>query len=244
VASGAQFVVRIDGVDPAASGLHRQLEWRVLKAAHGAGLAPRPRYFNPELGSLVCDYLPPDPVQDHSPADTGRLLARIHDLPPVHHRLDLRDRILRLDRLRAQRGEAEPKILARLRGSVASLLARLPASDSTNRVCHNDLLAANRLRSGKALWALDWEYCAMGSPWYDLAVTACGDDLGESDTDALLAGYLGRRPRDSELALFRDYGRVYRYLELLWYLAQQRLPGDAFMQQRTAALADAWREIT
>ena len=35
---GQQFVVRIDGVNPAINGLNRQTEWRALQAAHDAGL--------------------------------------------------------------------------------------------------------------------------------------------------------------------------------------------------------------
>jgi len=228
-------------VDPVANGLHRQLEWRVLQTANAAGLAPTPRYFNPELGSLVCDYLPPDTVQDHTPDDIGGLLGRIHDLPPVHHRLDLGDRIMRLERLRSHRNPGGPEILARLRGEVTSLLDKLLSMDNTTRLCHNDLLAANRLCSGGVLWALDWEYCAMGSPWYDLAVTACGDDLDESGARSLLGSYLGRDATEDELIMFEDYCRVYRYVELLWYLAQQRQPGQAFLEQRAAALAAAWQ---
>ena len=59
VECGRHFVVRIDGLDPASNGLNRQAEWRTIEAAHKAGLAPHPRYFNPEVGSLVCDYLEP-----------------------------------------------------------------------------------------------------------------------------------------------------------------------------------------
>ncbi len=241
VGSDAQFVVRIDGVDPVASGLHRQLEWRVLQRASRQGLAPAPRYFNPELGCLVCDYLPPDTAQDHSPADVGRLLRRIHDLPPVHHRLDLRERILRLEKLRSQRQPDGPDILSQLRGSVMALLEELSSGDTGSRLCHNDLLAANRLRSGGVLWALDWEYCAMGSPWYDLAVTSCGDDLAGPEAFALLRSYLDRDVGENEFKRFEDYCRVYRYVELLWYSALQRQPGSDFIDQRAAALAKAWR---
>ena len=80
VDAGQRFVVRIDGIDPAANGLHRQLEWRALQAASLAQLAPPPRYFNPELGSLVCDYLTPDPFQSQAPGEVGELLNRITEL--------------------------------------------------------------------------------------------------------------------------------------------------------------------
>jgi thiamine kinase len=43
VQSGARFVVRIDGINPATNGLNRHTEWRSLRAASDAGLAPQPR---------------------------------------------------------------------------------------------------------------------------------------------------------------------------------------------------------
>ena len=53
VEADRQYVVRIDGLNPAVIGLSRQTEWRALQSASAAGLAPQPRYYNPELGSLV-----------------------------------------------------------------------------------------------------------------------------------------------------------------------------------------------
>ena len=61
VRAHGDYVVRIDGVNPQALGLNRQCEWRTLQDAHDAGLAPCPRYFNPDLGALVleCTDMPP-----------------------------------------------------------------------------------------------------------------------------------------------------------------------------------------
>ena len=36
-------------------------------------------------------------------------------------------------------------------------------------LCHNDLLAANFLDDGTALWLVDWEYAGIGHPLFDLA---------------------------------------------------------------------------
>ena len=240
VGTKRRFVVRIDGIDATANGLHRQLEWRALQAAQLAGVAPSPRYFNPDLGCLVCDYLPPDEDQAPRPAETGKLLRKIHALPPLHHRLDLADRLHRLEKMLDRQKGPAPQVLTELRRPVISLVKQLQTTDRANRLCHNDLLAANRLRSGGALWALDWEYCAMGSPWYDLAVTVCGDELDADQTDQLLSGYLDRAPQIIESTRVADYARIYRYLELLWYLALNKQPKDASLQRRAEALAAAW----
>ncbi len=86
-------------------------------------------------------------------------------------------------------------------------------------LCHNDLLRANRIYSAGRLWAVDWEYAAMASPWYDIAVVINGDSLSAPDTEALLNAYLGRAADERERDMLHQYGCIYRYLELLWYLA-------------------------
>jgi thiamine kinase len=240
VEAGRRYAVRIDGADPAACGLDRQGERRTLQAAHVAGLAPAPRYCNPALGALVCDYLPPDPQQSAAPAEVGRLLRAIHRLPPTRQRLDAGERILRYESALGQSGDP---LAAALREYRSAVLACLEAGDDWRGrtvLCHNDLLSANRLRSRGRLWALDWEYSAMGNPLYDLAVVAAGDELGEAQSVELLAAYLERQPGAAERRALLRQGCVYRYLELLWYLARPRpaLPRD-LPEAKLAALAQA-----
>ncbi|MCB1843706.1 MAG: phosphotransferase family protein, partial [Halioglobus sp.] len=167
VSCGQRFVVRLDGVDTRLNGINRQAEWRILDAAHRSGLAPHPCYFNPDLGSLVCSYLPGDAPARFDPVATAGLLRRIHALPAVHQRLHLAERIGRYAR-RLPREHAE--WLAPAGQSLSRLLALTAGDRSPAVLCHNDLLRANRLLSGGRLYALDWEYAAMGPPLYDLAV--------------------------------------------------------------------------
>lgn len=239
VESGAQFVVRIDGLNPSAHGLSRQAEWSTLQAAHRSGVAPCPRYFNPELGSLVCDYLAPDATQDIDIADVGRLLRTIHALPARHHRLDLAERILRYEKQLEHRGIAPGDALATCRGPVSDMLRAIGRETAHPVLCHNDLLRANRIYTGGRLWALDWEYCAMASPWYDLAVVIHGDSLSPEEADAVLYAYLGRAPQEAERQRLYQYGCVYRYLELVWYLALETpVLADADREARSSALVN------
>jgi thiamine kinase len=237
VECGAHYVVRIDGLSPAANGLNRQVEWRTLQAAHSKGLAPCPRYFNPDLGSLVCDYLPPDAEQTEDAAAVGRLLRAIHALPPRHHRLDLAERILRYEKQLEHRGVALDDALRNCHAPVVRLLQEISLQPGATALCHIDLLRANRLYSGGRLWALDWEYCAMASPWYDIAVVVHGDALTDAQADVLLQAYLERPPTEQERELLYRYGCVYRYLELIWYLALEApvLTQDE-VEARTSAL--------
>lgn len=224
VEADSRFVVRIDGIDPVVHKLNRHGEWRSLEAAHGAGLAPAPRYFNPALGSLVCDYLTPDGEQPLNIPDIAQLLRGIHQLPARHHRLDLAERLLSYEKRLIHRNPASRALLEDYRLPVAEALSAAGQTRQPQVLCHHDLLRANRLYSGGRLFALDWEYSAMGSAWYELAVVAAGDELTPAETDTLLRAYLGSAASESQLRLVMQYTCVYRYLELLWYLAQDH-PG-------------------
>jgi len=127
--------------------------------------------------------------------------------------------------------------MARWRGPVLRMLDDINRRPQPMVLCHNDLLQANRIYSGGRLWAIDWEYCAMGSPWYDLAVVAGGDALNEFQTRDLLQAYLGRDADAQEWHLLRSYTSIYCYIELLWYLSQQKSPPQRdFIAQKIASL--------
>ena len=168
-----------------------------------------------------------------------KLLRGIHQLPARHHRLDQGERILRYQKQLEHRGRSLPHELRDCPAIVAELLHVLRDQPDTTVLCHGDLLASNRITSGGRLWALDWEYCAMASPWYDLAVVINGDTLPTADTTALLDAYLGRAPDAAELDLLHQYGCIYRYLELLWYMAldEPALQPAAFQEKCTALLS-------
>lgn len=237
VESEQHFVVRIDGFKPAKYGLCRQTEWSTLQAAHKVGLTPRPCYFNPELGSLVCDYLAPDSAQELEIADVARLLHKIHQLPPRHHRLNLTDRILRYEQQLEHQGRTLDPSLSEYGDKVSEMLQAISEHPGEQVLCHNDLLRANRIYSAGKLWAIDWEYCAMASPWYDIAVIVNGDAQPANETEALLKAYLGRAPNDWERSMLYQYSCIYRYLELLWYLSLEKpILEPLSIEEKTSAL--------
>ncbi len=218
VQGNERFVIRVDGIDPHALGLQRQVEWRILQAASEAGLAPQPIYHNPELQCLVTRYAPRDPIAEESPEALARLLQQIHALPGVHHRLDLPERLARYEH---QFQRSESSALARQLNAVSEIVRErvLALPEAEPKLCHNDLLRSNRLHSDGKLLALDWEYAAMGDPAFDLAVVIAGDDMPPVATQALLDFYDASPDLRTRV---RTLVPVYRYLELLWYLIQPR----------------------
>jgi thiamine kinase-like enzyme len=55
-------------------------------------------------------------------------------------------------------------------GGVEDAMTRL--EQDTPCLCHNDLTAGNLMREGNELVAIDWEYAAMGSRYFDVAIAA------------------------------------------------------------------------
>jgi thiamine kinase-like enzyme len=65
------------------------------------------------------------------------------------------------------------------------------------RPCHNDLLAANFIDDGYRVRLIDWEYAAMGDPFFDLGNFSANQDLSEESCRQLLQYYFGAvKPQD------------------------------------------------
>jgi thiamine kinase-like enzyme len=83
---------------------------------------------------------------------------------------------------------------------VFSLMVRIEAAIGPlhqPRPCHNDLLASNFIDDGRTIWILDWEYAAMGDPFFDLGNFAVNQSLDEEQCKLLLRYYWGEvQPAD------------------------------------------------
>ena len=200
-----QFVLRLDGQDPQQLGLSRAAEWRAHQNAYNQNLAPKPLYFNPELGALVTAFYPNIPAKTPPLTEVAALLRGVHSLAPVKFRL----RPL-------QRAQHYLVYLGHEQPAAAFIDACERASERELCLCHNDLLQANRLTGSAGLLAIDWEYAAMGNPWYDLAAICEGDSLSEERCLELVAHYLERQPDAADLAQLRDNRLIYRTLSDYW----------------------------
>jgi thiamine kinase-like enzyme len=60
--------------------------------------------------------------------------------------------------------------------------------------CHNDVLSENFIldKSGK-MWLLDWEYCGMNDPFFDLGDFAVEHPLSRRQEESIMLTYCGER---------------------------------------------------
>lgn len=236
VSNRSAFVIRVNLRDPGVNAL----DWNAERSAHlhaaTAGLAPDLRYTNPQAGILVCDFLAPDRGAIISLETLAQLMRDIHQLPPIDATLSLTQRIshyetvLQFDPVKAS--TAMP--ILQFSKLALHCARKLQQSDTGRVLCHNDLLPANRLPSGGRLWAIDWEYAAMGSRWFDLAVVACAESSNPDHRRTFIEHYLGRHPLPQELRWLHQAAVTYRYLEALWFAANS----DAFDPAHAAALLE------
>ena len=132
------------------------------------GLAPRIVYAEEGEQAVICERVVAieQPVSGEA---LGMLCRQIHALPGVSHQLTLASDIEHyLEQLPAHL--ADPWRAAMQTAGAEKALAKLTAD--TPYLCHNDLTPGNLMSHGDRLIAIDWEYAAMGSRYFDVAI-AC-----------------------------------------------------------------------
>jgi len=237
------FVVRLDGVDTRSHSLNRQVEWKALLRASRVDLAPSPVYLNPDLGVLVCEYLPLDENQRQTESDVAGLLTRIHSLPSIHQRIDLPQRINQYLHQLEARQPGVSQTLSTLTQLTTRALNQASQQDPELVLCHNDLHSANRLRCQGKLYALDWEYSGMNHRWFDLAVV-CECDPKTTAPELLLSAYLSRDASPQERDLLLAFRLFYRYLAWLWYTVRSQQPiHEAELTAIKSALTPALEDL-
>ena len=165
----AQYTRSVEG------GFHQEIA--AWQAAADAGLAPKLVHVDGLNEVAICH-------KAHQPqtavdADTlGRLCKQIYALPAAGPKLQLRADIKTyLDAMPATAQRAwQRAMLACNVDEAVSLLEH-----DTPHFCHNDLTVGNLMSDDKQLMAIDWEYSAMGSRYFDIAIAAGSLDSKQRD---------------------------------------------------------------
>ncbi len=221
VANSHHYVIRINRSPHHQNALDPQAEIQALQAAAIHRIAPKLRFADSELGCIVCDYLEQKEAPRARIDELARLLRKIHALPAITQKVSLSDRIVHYQRLLRVAGSTDLKPPGTISARAALIGAqKLQSADEPRVLCHNDLLAANLIRNQGQLWVIDWEYAAMGSRWFDLAVVCHGNLYDEEREGLLLSEYLRRDPAAQDWRMLRHARSAYAYLEWLWFASR------------------------
>ena len=225
------FVLRIAGDNTALLGIDREREYACALAAAAAGVGAEVIAFLPQQAALLTRFIAGRVLSDAAPL-AGDLLARVatalrrlHAGPAMPGSFSVPQVINAYHALAIRHGVRLPAELSRLLAE-ERLLPRAAPLPADCRPCHNDLLAGNLIDDGRAVWIIDWEYAAMGDPFFDLGNFAEHHRLDALQEEALLQIYHGRAEQ-ADLVRLRSMRRLSSLREAMWAFAQAGIsPGS------------------
>ena len=98
------------------------------------------------------------------------------------------------------------------------ILSLLESRDLAPVPAHRDPVCGNLLLDDERLWLIDWEYSAMASPYWDLAILCNDADLDLRQSRDLLRAYCADGKAMQESSLF-DYRELLKLLNDCWMAA-------------------------
>ena len=203
-------------------------ELAAWQPASANGLAPQVVYTD-HIALVICRRMEPA-MKPVPAASLGALCRDIHALPVTLPRLRLQTEIDTYLRAlpRAQQREWQRAMHERHVGEALTLLER-----DTTTFCHNDLTEGNLMSDGDRLVAIDWEYAARGSRYFDIAIAAGSRTLPERREM-----YQAALPDHVDEGLLQAGLCVASLVTALWQaqFAATEAPSPADWQQRVVTL--------
>lgn len=209
--------------DPSSNllGIDRDQECFNSRAAEQAGVGAQVVDYRPDLGVLLIAFLNGTALSNgdfQRPGVVGKAasaIRRLHAGPRFSgdfNMFELQPSYLKTVQGNGFRMPADYLDNADRFRSIAEVLTR---TDRTTVPCHNDLLAANFIEDGDAMWLIDYEYSGNNDPCFELGNvwSECGLTLDQ--LDELVTAYYGKRLRH-KIARARLQGIVSKYGWTLW----------------------------
>ena len=216
---GQRLVARVDRPAAQVLKLDRQSEIKVLQTVSTAGIGPKPVWADPQQGLLVCTYIEGSACSHEQLTDPELLqelastIRRLHSLPTAGPEFKPKSAV------RNYAEKLATPTAQRLADRAGTLLTQLRQESGPRVLCHNDLVHSNIINN-QPMRLIDWEYAAVGNPFFDLAVVVRHHELSASLTKGFLQAYFGGLLPE-QLEKLELYGMLYDHLAGLWYLSME-----------------------
>ena len=199
--AAGKYVVRF-GRDFPFHHVFRDRELMAARAAHAAGFAPEVVHAEP--GVMVSRFIEgatyrAEDVQANIPR-IAEIVRRFHTQMPRHvSGPGFVFWVFHVIRDYARTLEAGNSRMAARLSEFLALADEMEAAQIALPIVygHHDFLPANFLDDGDRVWIIDFEYAGFGTAMFDLAGIASNAAFDASQSDELLAAYLGRAPDDT-----------------------------------------------
>ncbi len=224
---GKDYVIRVPGKDTSLLEIDRRAERDANHAAAEAGIAPPVATLLEDPPALVTEFIVGEEMSSEGLREPT-MLARIapalrafHDsgvtLPTGFDSFRLVETYADTAK---QRGAKLPGPYQAALSQSKEIEAVLTGPEHDPVPCHDDLLAANFLRTAEGIRIVDWEYAGMGDRYFDLANFSVNNELTEDDREALLEAYFGESPSAKRTADLRLMMFMSDFREAMWGVVQ------------------------
>ena len=225
---GDEYVVRLPGKDTNLLGIDREAERLATGQAAELGIGPKVAAMFEDPPCLVTCFVegrelaPPELRADDVLTEVASGLRAFHDsgleLPTDFQVYDVVRDYAEVARSRGgEVPDAFDESLERA-GEIVKAVGDHPEHRATPN--HNDLLAANFLKSRDGVVIVDWEYAGMGDPFFDLGNFAVNNELGDDDAGRLLEAYFGEPATPSRAAALNLFRFMSDFREAMWGVVQ------------------------
>lgn len=219
--------------------IDRTAEAISARAAAAAGVSPEVIHADPTTGVMVTRFIAGTETMSPaafrsrkgSPARAGQAFARLHAsgaaFPARFELFAMID-----DYLGHLTGKdvALPQGYHQVLDEAQSIRAALAARPLPLAPCHCDPLCENFLDTGSRMWVVDWEYCGMNDPMWDLGDLSVEGGFDAAQDAEMLQAYFGGPPAPADLGRMVIYKAMCDLLWTLWGLLQlaNQNPADDF----------------
>lgn len=209
--------------------INRQNEVVAAQAAAAVGVSPEILYVDRASGEMVSRFvedavtMSPERFRTTpgAPMRAGIAFRKLHDSGAVFPaRFELFAMIDEYLGVLSAKDVALPEGYHDVLAEAEAVRSALSAHPLPNVSCHCDPLCENFLDSGNRMWVVDWEYCGMNDPMWDLADLSVEGEFDEAQEQEMIDAYFDGEPSPSERGRIVIYKSMCDLLWTLWGLIQ------------------------
>lgn len=233
--AGEDVVVRLPGKDTEMLGIDRAAERAAGELAAGVGIAPEVVAMLEDPPCLLTRFLIGEPMSAadlREPDAVAEVATALRALHACDKRLPVAFSSFRIvedyaARI-ADRGATVPASYEWAAVAAHRIEAALLGPEHEPVPCHNDLLAANFIRTQQGIRVVDWEYAGMGDRYFDLGNFAVNNELDTEGEAALLAAYFEAPASPRRLASLQLMRFMSDFREAMWGAVQSTISDIEF----------------
>lgn len=241
--------------------INRENEAIAAQAAAAVGVSPEILYIDRATGEMVSRFvegattMSPEAFKTATgaPSRAGVSLRTLHDSGAVFPaRFELFAMIDEYLGILSTKDVELPEGYHDTLKEAETVRAALAAHPLPNVSCHCDPLCENFLDTGHRMWVVDWEYCGMNDPMWDIADLSVEGNFDHAQEEELIFAYFGGAPTANQRGRIVIYKAMCDLLWTLWGLIQlaannpatdfRAYADDRFARCRALMQTDAFRK--